>query len=149
MEINRLIPLARKAGVEAIPVDPRLVELLDVDLRIVLTWDADMTDMDLWVIEPSGEKAFYGYTLTRIGGRMSRDFTQGYGPEEYCLKKAQRGEYRILANYYGSGAPTLSGAVTLQADIFTNFGRPNEKREAITVRLTEDEEALEVGVVEF
>ena len=30
-----------------IEVDPRLVKLLDVDMRIVMTWDADMTDIDL------------------------------------------------------------------------------------------------------
>lgn len=149
MEINRLIPLAREAGVEAIPVDPRLVRLLDVDLRIVLTWDADITDMDLWVVEPSGERAYYSHPRTTIGGQMSRDFTNGYGPEEYCLKRAQRGEFRIEANYFGSSAPTLSGAVTLQAEVFTNYGRPNEKRETITLRLKERKETFEVGVVEF
>ena len=149
MEINRLIPLAKAAGVEGIPVDPRLVELLDVDVRIVLTWDADMTDMDLWVVEPSGEKAYYGHPLTTIGGRMSRDFTNGYGPEEYCLRKAQHGEYRIEANYFGSSAPSMSGAVTLQAEVFTNYGRPNEKRQAMTLRLNEGKETFRVGLIEF
>ena len=149
MEINRLIPLAKAAGVEGIPVDLRLVDLLDVDMRIVLTWDADMTDMDLWVVEPSGEKAYYGHPLTTIGGRMSRDFTNGYGPEEYCLRKAQHGEYRIEANYFGSSAPSMSGAVTLQAEVFTNYGRPNEKRQAMTLRLSESKETFKVGVIEF
>ena len=149
MEINRLIPLAKAAGVEGIPVDPRLVDLLDVDVRIVLTWDADMTDMDLWVVEPSGEKAYYGHPLTTIGGRMSRDFTNGYGPEEYCLKRAQHGEYRIEANYFGSSAPSMSGAVTLQAEVFTHYGRPNEKRQAMTLRLSESKETFKVGVIEF
>jgi len=149
MEINRLIPLAKDAGVEGIPVDPRLVDLLDVDVRIALTWDADMTDMDLWVVEPSGEKAYYGHPLTTIGGRMSRDFTNGYGPEEYCLKKAQHGEYRIEANYFGSSAPSMSGAVTLQAEVFTNYGRPNEKRQAMTLRLSESKETFRIGVIEF
>ena len=134
---------------EAIPVDPRLVRRLDVDLRIVLTWDADMADMDLWVAEPSGERAYYSHPRTTIGGQMSRDFTNGYGPEEYCLKRAQRGEFRIEANYFGSSAPALSGAVTLQAEVFTNYGRSNEKRETITLRLKERKETFEVGVVEF
>ncbi|HUS48133.1 MAG TPA: hypothetical protein VM098_08435 [Phycisphaerae bacterium] len=38
------------------PLDPRLVKLLACDIRIVLTWDADMTDMDLHVVEPFGER---------------------------------------------------------------------------------------------
>lgn len=58
MELNRIIPLARAEGIEEFPIDSRLVRLLDVDIRIVLTWDADMTDIDLWVTEPSGERHF-------------------------------------------------------------------------------------------
>lgn len=149
MELNALIPKAKSAGVADVPVDPRLVKLLDVDIRIVLTWDADMTDIDLWVTEPSGEKAFYGHQRTTIGGNVSRDFTQGYGPEEYCLRKAMTGGYKVQADYYGSGAPTLSGAVTLQLDIFTNYGRPNEQRRSITRRLTEKKEVIDIGEIEF
>ena len=76
------------AGVSSLPVDPRLVKLLDVDVRIILTWDADLTDIDLHVVEPSGETAFYGHNRTVIGGLVSRDFTQGYGPEEYAVRRA-------------------------------------------------------------
>src|SRR5205085_6237154 len=84
-----------------LPLDPRLIKNLDLDVRIVLTWDADLTDVDLWLIEPSGEKCVYDHNRTTIGGLLSRDFTQGYGPEEYCLRRAMAGEYKIQANYYG------------------------------------------------
>ncbi|MFH1708857.1 MAG: VIT domain-containing protein [Planctomycetota bacterium] len=149
MELNRLIPRAKTAGVTNIPVDPRIVKLMDVDVRIILTWDADMTDMDLWVTEPSGEKAFYGHQRTTIGGNVSRDFTQGYGPEEYCLKKGMPGMYKIEANYYGSSAAGIIGAVTLQVDVFTNYGRPNEQRKSITLRLEEKKETFKVAEIEF
>jgi uncharacterized protein YfaP (DUF2135 family) len=130
-------------------VDPRLIKNLDVDIRIVLTWDTDLTDMDLWVIEPSWEKAYYGNKLTRIGGHMSRDFTDGYGPEEYIIRKAMLGTYNIKVNYFSSSAPALSGAVTLQVEIFTNYGRPDEERQAITVRLRDNSETLDIGTIVF
>jgi tetratricopeptide (TPR) repeat protein len=57
-ELNHIWPKAKAAGVSDIPLDPRLIKLLDVDVRIVMTWHADNTDIDLWVTEPSGEKAF-------------------------------------------------------------------------------------------
>ncbi|MCP4623283.1 MAG: DUF2135 domain-containing protein [bacterium] len=120
---------------EEIPVDPRLIKLLDVDLRIALTWYADMTDIDPWVTEPSEEKCYYSHPNTVIKGHMSRDITDGYGPEEYLLKKAMDGIYRVHANHYGSSAARLTGAVTLHLDIFTNYGRPNEAHRAITLRL--------------
>ncbi len=149
MELNRLISKAKKVGVKNIPVDPRLVKVLDVDLRIILTWDTDSTDIDLWVTEPSGEKAYYSHPKTVIGGKVSRDFTQGYGPEEYVLKKAMKGLYKIEANYYGSSSAKILGAVTLQVDIFTNYGRPDEKRKSITLRLTGEKETVYVGDIRF
>jgi tetratricopeptide (TPR) repeat protein len=149
MELNTIIPKARAAGIEKIPVDPRLVKLLDLDVRISLTWDADLTDIDLWVIEPSGEKTYYADNLSTIGGLVSRDFTQGYGPEEYVLRRAMPGKYVVQTNFYGSGAQTLTGAVTLQLDLFTNFGRPNEKHKSITLRLSEAKETFTVGTLEF
>lgn len=149
MELNAMIPKARAAGRNVPPVDPRLVKLLDVDVRIVLTWDADMTDMDLWVIEPSGEKAYYGNQRTRIGGNVSNDFTDGYGPEEYAVRRAMKGKYAVQVDYFSNQAPSLSGSVTLQADVFTNYGRPNEKLKSITVRLRDNTETLDIGEIGF
>jgi uncharacterized protein YfaP (DUF2135 family) len=130
-------------------MDPRLRKLLDVDVRIVLTWDTDNTDMDLWVTEPSGERCYYSHALTMAGGMLSRDFTAGYGPEEYLIHRALPGEYRIQAHYYGTRAQTLAGPTTLQATVITNFGRPNETRQAMTLRLTDPKELIDVGRVTF
>jgi len=150
MELNRIIARAKRAdGAAEFPVDKRLIKLLDVDVRIILTWDTDLTDMDLWVTEPSREKAYYSNNRTTIGGLVSRDFTQGYGPEEYVLKRSMKGEYKIEANYYGSSAPALTGGVTLQVDVFTNYGRKNEKRQSLTIRLTESKDVVHVGTVKF
>jgi len=148
-ELNAMLPRAQAAGVKEIPLDKRLVKLLDVDVRIVMTWHADDTDIDLWVIEPSGEKAFYAHNRTTIGGLVSQDFTGGYGPEEYMVRKAMPGMYKIQANYYGSRATRLLGAVTVQVDVFTDFGRQQQQRKSITIRLKEAEETVEIGQIEF
>jgi tetratricopeptide (TPR) repeat protein len=149
MELNRMFPLARSAGVKALPLDERLIEPLDVDIRIVMSWDAPSTDMDIHVIEPSGEEAFSRHDLTTIGGRVSRDVTDGYGPEVYLVRNAMRGTYRIESEFLGSPAAELIGAVTLQVDIFTNYGRHDEERESVTLRLTEPEERLTIAEFEF
>jgi hypothetical protein len=43
----------------------------------------------------------------------------------------------------------LLGAVTLQVDIFTNYGRDNERHKSITRRLREKTETIQVGEIEF
>ncbi len=148
-ELNNLIVKAKRAGLSDFSVDSRLIKPIDVDLRIVMTWDADMTDMDLWVIEPSGEKAYYKNSRTAVGGLVSRDFTRGYGPEEYMIRKARQGMYEIKTNFYGSSAQKIAGAVTLQVDIFTNYGREDEKRRSVTLRLKDKKETFKVADVEF
>ncbi len=149
MEFNAIVPRAKAAGVRKLPLDPRLVKLLDLDVRISLGWDADLTDIDLWVIEPSGEKVAYDHQQSTIGGLVSTDFTQGYGPEEYVLRRAMPGDYVVKANFFGSSAQALQGAVTLRLELITNFGRPNEKRQSTTVRLTEAKDTFTVGTLKF
>jgi tetratricopeptide (TPR) repeat protein len=151
MELNNTLRKASAAGVKGLQekIDPRLCKVLDVDVRIVLTWDADMTDMDLWVTDPRGEKSYYGHRLSYLGGAMSCDYTQGYGPEEYLLKKAPKGEFKIQVNYYSSRAFKLLGPITLQVDIFTDYGRKSEKKKSITVRLTQRQEIIDVGSIQI
>jgi len=149
MELNALYPKALAAKQRLPSIDKRLLKLLDADIRIVLNWDADLSDMDLWVVEPSGEKAYYGNQRTHIGGLVSEDVTGGYGPEEYVIRKAMKGQYAIKVNYYGNQNPELSGTVTLQVEVITNFGRSNEKRSMLTLQLKGASDTYTVGDIKF
>ncbi|WP_309717349.1 VIT domain-containing protein [Armatimonas sp.] len=143
-EANAIIakyPLARHR------FDRRLLTNQACDVRIVMTWDSDSSDMDLHVIEPTGEECFYSYNLTQVGGKLSKDFTSGYGPEDYMIRRAVPGVYKIQTNYYGSGEQKLTGGTTVQATVITNFGRPNEKRQHLTLRLTQNKETVTIGEV--
>ncbi|MEO7496870.1 MAG: VIT domain-containing protein [Massilia sp.] len=146
-EMNAIIAGARKP-LDVSRIDPRLRKNLPLDLRVVLAWDADNSDMDLWVTDPDGEKASYANPLSRQGGRMSRDFTQGYGPEEFSLREAKPGKYRIEANYYGNRQQVLAGATTLQVKLFSAFGTPRQKEQVITLRLKDRGETVYVGEFE-
>lgn len=149
VELNNILDQAKSLGVRDAPVDSRLIHHIELDTRIAMSWDADLTDMDLHVLEPSGEEAYYGHNLTIIGGRVSRDFTQGYGPESYALRRAMPGVYRVETNYYGSSAVQLTGVVTLQLDLYTDWGRPTQHRESITMRLEERKDRVLVGEIEL
>ena len=151
-EANRIIAVVERDpafGRPSFPIDARLRTLLDTDLRVVMTWDTDLTDIDLWVTEPSGEQCYYGHALTQTGGLVSRDFTGGYGPEEYLVHRAMAGEYRIQSNFYGSRSQSLTGPTTIQATVITDFGRPNEARRSLTLRLTSAREMIGVGTARF
>jgi len=148
-ELNSVIAKAKEVDVKNLNIDPRFLKLLDLDIRIVMTWDADLTDIDLHVIEPNKEEAYFENSLTNKGGLVSRDFTQGYGPEEYLIRKAEKGKYKVRAKYYSNNSPSVIGPVTVQLDIYTNYGRENEKHQSTTVQLKTGKEIQEVGEIEF
>lgn len=123
--------------------------VLDMDVRLILSWDADNTDIDIHVLEPNGEEAFYENRRTASGGFVSRDITTGYGPEEYLQLKGQEGIYKVLTHYYGSSQQKLTGPATATVTVYTNYARPNEKRQILSLRLDKPKEKVTVGEVEF
>lgn len=126
-------------------IDHRLLDSVPVDLRVVLTWDADDTDIDLWVIDPTGEIAIYNQPRTKTGGRISRDFTGGYSPEVFTIRRPIPGTYTVKANYFGNRQQKLTGDVTVQVEFFTQFDTGKNKREAVTRRLENKKDLIEVG----
>jgi tetratricopeptide (TPR) repeat protein len=149
-ELNEVLRLAHDAGVPKLQTLPDdLIQPLDWDIRVILTWDADACDMDLWVTEPSGEKAFYGHQQTTTGGQFGKDFTRGYGPEEYLVKKAMKGPFKIQVNYYGNTQQILAGDTTIQVTVIRNYGRPNEERQEVTRRLKDNKEVLDIADIVF
>ena len=126
MEINNI--LAQNKNVDASKVDNRLKANLPVDIRVVINWNKDNTDIDLWVIDPRGEECSYSHKKTQIGGRLSNDFTAGFGPEQFLLKKAIKGKYKIKTNFFGERQNTLSGPTTIMAEVYLYYSDGRQER---------------------
>lgn len=76
-------------------------------LQIGLSWDTPSTDIDLWVIDPSGEKIYYAHSTSASGGYLDRDDTDGFGPENvYWSENIPQGEYTIKVHYFGGSGIT-------------------------------------------
>ncbi|CAF2967398.1 unnamed protein product [Rotaria sp. Silwood2] len=130
-------------------LDNRLIRHLPVDLRIVMIWDTNDTDVDLHVIEPTGEECYYSHKNTAIGGMISRDFTRGYGPEEYLIRKAVKGTYTVRAKYFANHQQSLTGATTIMVHIYKYYDQSNQQKEMVTLRLNSNKEMIDVCKVEF
>jgi len=147
-ELNSIIATTN-TKLDTSRIDTRLIKNLPLDLRAVLTWDADNTDIDLWVTDPNGERASYQNRMTYQGGRMSLDFTGGYGPEEFSLKVAKPGKYRVQAQYFGDRRQNVVGATTLQMRLTTGFGTKQQRDQIVTMRLKDGKETIMVGEFEI
>ncbi|QQY82915.1 carboxypeptidase-like regulatory domain-containing protein [Tamlana sp. s12] len=121
---------------------------LPVDIRVVIDWNHNDTDIDLWVVDPNNEKAYYKNPETALGGRMSEDLTDGYGPEEFMLKNAIKGNYKVLVDYYADNVQKISGPTILKVTLFKNYADKNEIKKTIIVRLDKEEDEIEIGNIE-
>ncbi len=137
---------ARKATLaQSLPVT-------DADLVITMMWNTARTDVDLHVLEPSGEECYYKNRHTRSGGRITADVTEGFGPEMYSLRKAKPGLYKVMANYFGSDANRTGLRSKVYVTVYEHFGdlksetatrhtvtlsEGKEKRDLVTVKIAE------------
>ena len=147
MEINNIIK-SSKAANSNIAVNKKLIADLPVDMRVVINWNSQNTDIDLWVTDPNQEKCFYSNPATAIGGRLSNDFTGGYGPEQFLLKKALKGKYKIEVDFFNDSSLTLAGPAAVMAEIYTYYSSGKQERKIVTIYLDRDKER-NVGIGEF
>merc|ERR1712137_322292 len=105
-----------------------------LDIFVWLGWDTDRTDVDLHVKEPTGEEVYYSHNRSlSTGATVSKDFTQGYGPEVYTLPRAPKGSYTIEANYFASHRASVSTGST-SAIIWSVQNLGNFEKEAFQFR---------------
>lgn len=147
-EINALISL-HKSELNLKHLNARYIKAMPLDIRIALEWSSNENDIDLWVIDPNGEKCFYQHTRTQLGGKISQDFTRGYGPEEFSLKTAKRGTYTVYVKYFSESRQSITGPVTVYATLYTNYGKANQEVKHIALQLTDNKETRQIGQLEF
>jgi len=152
-ELNRVTNYVRFYGFDTTHhalhgIDNRLLSPVGVDLRVVILWDTDMTDVELHVEEPSGEKCFSFHNKTSNGGMLSRDFSHGYGPEEYLIRTAEEGTYTISVRLFS--ALSKATGTTISVRIWSYYGNPQKEQEQrYTLRLQQDRELHQVAKVVF
>ena len=117
----------------------------EADLLVTITWNTDSTDVDLHVIEPSGEECYYQHNRTASGGSLTRDVTQGYGPEMYVLPKAPEGKYVVRAKFFASDVNRATARTKVYATITRNWGQPDEKTEQKVVSLEIGKDMHDLG----
>ena len=102
---------ARKPGaLDLRRIDPRLLRNLPLDVRAVLTWDADNTDVNLAVTDPNGHVLYPGGGVSFQGGRTSQNFAAGYGLKSLpCARRKTaipvRRAFAPAQQFGGGGSP--------------------------------------------
>ena len=113
-------------------------------LRIICSWDVPEAEIDLHIITPDGQHAFWAAPVLNGGGGLDVDSVDGPGPEMFTTIAPQHGAYHVFVNYWGSY--TAAGydfdegkrskpVVTTEITLVYYENTPREKRESFVVPL--------------
>jgi TonB family protein len=133
-EINRLI--AKDSALNTSNIDKRLIIDIPVDIRVVMNWNMNGADINLRIKDPNNEECNGGHRETSVGGRMSADIKDGYGPEQFLLKKAVKGKYRVYVDYYGDNQVSDAGPSTVMAEIYVKYADAAERRRVVCLQMS-------------
>lgn len=111
------------------------------DVKIVLIWDSK-TDVDLWVIDPKGEKCYFSQPMTKSGGNLDMDNTSGYGPETFTMEKALPGPYSVQVQYFSSNDSPVT-----RVDVYMILyeGTPKEERRHFEFVMTKEHQVYHIA----
>jgi hypothetical protein len=85
-------------------VPTALVSVGTGDVQVSVSWDAE-TDVDLHVVDPSGEEIYYGHTSSASGGMLDLDSNAGCSidhvkNENITWSTAPSGMYTVRLDYF-------------------------------------------------
>ncbi len=113
-------------------------------LRIVCSWDAPEAEVDLHIITPDGQHAFWAHPVLDGGGGLDVDSVDGPGPEMFTTVAPLHGAYHVFINYwgnYGQGGYNFDESqrkkpiITTRVTLVMYENTVNEKRESFVIPL--------------
>ena len=139
-EIKNILRISGKRG-ENLDFNPEFdLNSVKMDMRVVIDWNHNDTDIDLHIVDPNLEKCFYGNSVTKMGGMLSDDMTEGFGPEEFSLKDAVPGSYYVKVDYFGDQYQKVENPTFMKVSIYENYGTKEQQRRIKVIRLSEKSE---------
>jgi len=151
-EMNQLI--AKNPWLNTSKIDKSLLIDIPIDIRVVINWNKNnVSFFGFSIIDPNKEIC-NDYHSTNIGGRMSIHNRRGnYGPEQFMLKKAIKGKYKIYAGTYGESEFAADDPLMIMMEIYTKYADKSEQRKIVNFQLPKDKKntygRMEIAEFEF
>jgi uncharacterized protein YfaP (DUF2135 family) len=127
-------------------------------LRIIASWDDNQAEIDMHVVTPDGQHAFWAAPVLQGGGGLDADSVDGAGPEMFSIAAPRPGRYHVFVNYWGNFGsagyhfdektrqkPVITARITIVRDENTL----RERRESFVVPLRKVGDLILVKSVAF
>jgi uncharacterized protein YfaP (DUF2135 family) len=75
---------------------------LTPQIRVICSWDVPQAEVDLHILTPDGQHAFWAHPVLDGGGGLDVDSVDGPGPEMFTIAAPMHGVYHVYVNYWGN-----------------------------------------------
>jgi len=113
-------------------------------IRIICSWDDSKAEVDMHIITPDGQHAYWAQPVLDNGGGLDVDSVDGAGPEMFSMTAPMHGQYHVYVNYWGNfnaagynfdATQHERAIISTQITLIFDENTPNEKRETMIVPL--------------
>lgn len=113
-------------------------------IRVVLGWNDPKAELDLHILTPDGQHAFWARPRLPDGSGLDPDGVDGPGPEMFTMAAPLHGTYLVYVNYWGNlndqgynfqAGSNQQDVITAQVNLVFNENSVDEKRETFVVPL--------------
>ncbi|MGC3254634.1 YfaP family protein [Pseudomonas aeruginosa] len=113
-------------------------------VRVVLGWDDPKAELDLHIVTPDGQHAYWAHPRLSNSGGLDPDGVDGPGPEMFTMGAPLHGTYLIYVNYWGNlnnqgynfqAGSNVQDVITAQVNLVFNENSVDEKHETFVVPL--------------
>lgn len=113
-------------------------------IRIICSWDDSRAEVDMHIITPDGQHAYFAQPVLSNGGGLDVDSVDGAGPEMFSMTAPMHGQYLVYINYWGNfNAAGYNfdekehdlAIISTQITMIFDENTPHEKRETIIAPL--------------
>lgn len=111
-------------------------------IRLALGWNDPKAELDLHIVTPDGQHAFWANPRLPGGGGLDPDGVDGPGPEMFTVAAPLHGTYLVYVNYWGNlnsqgynfqNGSNQQDVITAEINLVFNENTVNEKRETFVV----------------
>lgn len=143
-KLGKMVQFTLPKGIEATAND------IKADLRVLLWWSDDYSDLDLHITEPQNIEVNYSNTPHSLGGTIY-DCVNGFGPDIYRQKNGRPGDYLLQIVFFNSLFSEIVGPIHAKVELWTRYGYPDETYRVELKRLEkpEKDELLDLATIQW
>ena len=130
-EVNALLQTSKNIDDSKLESHYKLNTIFDI--RVLASWNKENSDINLEVIDPALEVASKDNVRTSLGGELV-NVNDAFGPEEYTIRNARKGDYFIGLKYNYDNKPK-DEVVFVKLIIYKDFGKPSQQKEVKVIKL--------------